>query len=236
MGWRAWSRRRKIVLGASAGWLALCLIGELTGREPALPGGTGPAVALLSAPIPVLGPVARHSWLLVRAPGESGWERWDLFENGTGPLGLVTRRPVGPSEAVADMGNGGSTVEWVMVGDPAAAFAVCLRREGPRYAARDHYRAWPGPNSNSFVDAMLRACDLARPMSATAIGKDYRGLVGVSVARERTGLQLETPLVGASLGLREGVEVHAFALTVGIDLWPPALLLPFGEGRFGFSP
>jgi hypothetical protein len=234
--WKAWSRRRRIVLGGSAGWLALCLVGELIAREPALPEGTRPAVALLSAPIPVLGPIARHSWLLVRAPGEPGWERWDLFENGSGPLGLVSRRPVGPSEAVADMGNGGSTVEWVMVGEAAADFAVCLRREGPRYAARDHYRAWPGPNSNSFVDAMLRACDLARPMSATAIGKDYRGLVGVSIARERTGVQLETPLVGASLGLREGVEVHAFALTVGIDLWPPAIVLPFGEGRFGFSP
>lgn len=233
-----WSRRRKIVLGSSAAWFALCLAGELTSEEPRLPSpGTGAAVALVSAPIPVLGPVARHSWLVVRAPGEETWERWDLFENGTGRHGLVTRQPVGSDDgALADMGNGGSTVEWVVEGDEAAAFATCIRREGPRYPARERYRAWPGPNSNSFVDAMLRACRLARPMSATAIGKDYRGLIGVSVARERTGAQLETPLIGASLGLREGVEVHAFALTVGVDLWPPALLFPAGDGRFGFAP
>lgn len=230
-----WSRRRKVVLGAGAGWLALCLVGELTAREPALP-GAGPAVALLSAPIPVLGPVARHSWLVVRADGETGWERWDLFEDGAGPLGLVTRRLVGDEGARADMGSGAATVEWVVEGETAAAFAGCIRREAPRYPARDRYRAWPGPNSNSFIDAMLRACDLARPMSATAIGKDDRGLVGASITREGTGVQLETPLVGASLGLREGVELHTFALTVGVDLWPPALLVPFGEGRFGFAP
>ncbi len=231
-----WSRRRTIVLAASGGWLALCLVGELTAREPALPGGAGPAVALVSAPIPVLGPIARHSWLVVRAPGEAGWERWDLFENGSGPFGLVTRREVDAAGALDDMGNGRATVEWVVVGGDAARFVPCLRRAGPTYPARDRYRAWPGPNSNSFVDAMLRACRLTRPMSATAIGKDFRGLLGVSLARERTGAQVETPLIGASLGLREGVEVHAFALTVGVDLWPPALLLPFGEGRFGFAP
>jgi len=231
-----WSRRRRIIACASGAWLAVCLVGELTSREPALPGGRGAAVALVGAPIPVLGPIARHSWLLVRAPGEERWERWDLFENGTGPLGLVSRRAVDADGALADMGNGGPTIEWVVEGDEAAAFTACLRRQGPRYPARDHYRAWPGPNSNTFIDAMLRTCDLARPMSATAIGKDHRGLVGVSLSRERTGAQLETPLVGASLGLREGVEVHALAFTIGIDLWPPAVLVPFGEGRFGFDP
>ena len=231
-----WSRRRKVIAGVSGGWLALCLVGELTAPDAVLPAGDQPAVALLSAPIPTIGAIARHSWLVVRAPGESGWERWDLFENGSGPLGLVSRRPIDLAGARADMGNGASTVEWVVEGERAAGFAACLRREGPRYPSRDHYTAWPGPNSNSFVDAMLRACRLTRPMNGTAIGKDYRGLVGVSISRERTGAQLETPLFGASFGLREGVEVHALALTVGVDLWPPAVLLPFGDGRFGFAP
>lgn len=232
----AWSRRRRIALGASAVWLSVCLVGELVSQEARLPPPTGPAVALVSAPIPALGAIARHSWLVVRAAGEEGWERWDLFENGSGPLGLVTRREVTADGALADMGNGRSLVEWVIEGDEAESFTACLRHEAPGYPERERYSAWPGPNSNSFIDAMLRTCDLARPMSATAIGKDYRGLIGVSIAREKTGVQLETPLVGASLGLREGVELHAFAFTVGVDLWPPALLLPAGDGRFGFAP
>ena len=234
MGW--WTRRRRIVAGVSGGWLALCLVGEITADQPALPAGAGAVVALFSAPVPRIGLIARHSWLVVRAPGESGWERWDLFENISGPLGLVSRVAVDAAGASGDMGNGASTIEWVVEGERAAAFVACLRREGPRYPARERYTAWPGPNSNSFIDAMLRDCGLARPMSGTAIGKDYRGLLGVSIARERTGVQLETPLVGASLGLCEGVEVHALAFTVGVDLWPPAVLLPVGDGRFGFAP
>ena len=232
----AWSRRRWIAVGASAGWIALCVIGEVVSVEPALPGGNRAAAALLSAPIPALGAIARHSWLVVRPQGEASWQRWDLFDNATGATAHVVGRPVGDEGARADMGNGASTVEWVIEGEAADDFAACVNREAPRYAARDDYQAWPGPNSNSFIDDLLRTCELARPMSATAIGKDWRGIVGVSIARERTGAQLETPLVGASLGLREGIEVHLLALTVGVDLWPPALLVPFGDGRIGFSP
>ncbi len=232
----AWSRRRWIALGAGAGWFVLCLIGEIVSDEPALPGGKRAAAALLSAPIPALGPIARHSWLIVRAEGQEGWQRWDLFDNASGATGHVVGRPADDRGARDDMGNGAAKVEWVVEGAEADAFAACVNREAPRYAARGDYQAWPGPNSNSFIDDLLRTCELARPMSATAIGKDWRGIIGVSVARERTGGQLETPLIGASLGLREGIEVHLLALTVGIDLWPPALLVPFGDGRFGFSP
>lgn len=229
----AWSRRRRVAAVAGGLWLVLCTIGEITAEDKRLPGGTGPAAALLSAPIPRLGLIARHTWLVVRAAGEDRWQRWDLFtEDGGGPLGHVATRFDGPED---DMGAGPSRVEWVIEGEEAAGLAACVRREAPRYADRVRYRAWPGPNSNTFVDAMLRTCEIARPMTGTAVGKDWRGWIGGSLTRERTGLQLETPLVGASAGLREGVEVHSFGLTVGVDLWPPALIVPFGEGRFGFE-
>lgn len=231
-----WSRRRWIAVGAVTAWIALCTVGEIVSEAPALPEGSRAAAALLTAPIPLLGPIARHSWLVVRGDGDGSWQRWDLFDNANGPTGHVVGRAVDAAGAVDDMGNGAAAVEWVIEGAEAARFAACVNREAPRYGARERYQAWPGPNSNSFIDHLLRTCELARPMSATAIGKDWRGIIGVSVARERTGAQLETPLVGASLGLREGIEVHVLALTVGVDLWPPALLLPFGDGRFGFSP
>ena len=50
-----------------------------------------------------------------------------------------------------------------------------------------------------------------------------------------TGFQIETPLVGLKLGLTEGIEIHVLALTVGIDWWPPAIILPLGGGRVGFA-
>ncbi len=46
------------------------------------------------------------------------------------------------------------------------------------------------------------------------------------------GVQLESAAVGVKAGPRDGVEVHLLALTVGGDVWPPAVKTPFG--RVGF--
>jgi hypothetical protein len=37
------------------------------------------------------------------------------------------------------------------------------------------------------------------------------------------------------LGLTEGVELHLFGMAFGIDLWPPAFIVPIGPGRLGFE-
>ena len=60
-------------------------------------------------------------------------------------------------------------------------------------------------------------------------------MIGAGISSERTGVQLETPLVGLKIGLREGIEVHVIGLAFGIDLWPPAIILPLGPGRIGFA-
>ncbi len=137
----AWSRRRWIAVGASAGWIALCVVGEIVSEEPALPRGQHAAAALLSAPIPALGSIARHSWLVVRTDGEAGWRRWDLFDNVNGPVGHVVGRAVDDAGARDDMGNGAATIEWVIEGDEASELAACVDREAPRYPARGDYRA-----------------------------------------------------------------------------------------------
>jgi len=48
-------------------------------------------------------------------------------------------------------------------------------------------------------------------------------------------VQVETPVLGFKIGLKEGVEVHIIGLSFGIDLWPPALIVPWGSGRLGFA-
>ncbi len=72
-------------------------------------------------------------------------------------------------------------------------------------------------------------------LPATSVGKDWRGLVGAGLTSERTGVQLETPLLGLKVGLKEGIEVHVIGLSFGIDLWPPAIILPLGPGRLGVA-
>ena len=112
---------------------------------------------------------------------------------------------------------------------------ACLREHQSEYRPGRKYLPWPGPNSNTFVDSLLRRCRLRADLPATAIGKDYRGLVGVSRTSGGTGVQFESPVAGFKIGLKEGIEVHFFALVFGIDLWPPALIVPFGPGRLGFD-
>jgi hypothetical protein len=85
------------------------------------------------------------------------------------------------------------------------------------------------------VDTLLRACDLHADLPASAIGADYRGWLGVSWTSGGTGFQVESPVVGFKLGLTEGVEVHLLGLALGVDLWPPALIVPLGPGRIGFA-
>ena len=37
------------------------------------------------------------------------------------------------------------------------------------------------------------------------------------------------------LGLKEGIELHVIGLSIGIDFWPPAIIVPLGPGRIGFA-
>ena len=146
------------------------------------------------------------------------------------------------------MGGGGETdapfdnppyvepiLHGVWRGAAAERAIACLAREAPPWLAALDYRGWPGPNSNTFGDVMLRRCDLHASLPATAIGKDWRGWVGASWTSEGTGVQVEAAGFGLRVGLFEGVEVHALGLAFGVDLWPPALIVPLGGGRLGFA-
>lgn len=203
-------------------------------RKVELPRDRGATAAVLSFTLlhPLDG-IARHAWFAVRDAGESRWERWEIgsYSGSTGPYawGHVHRNLGGPIQ--------GSNVRLhgILRGKRARRFIACLRKESPEYEHRELYVPWPGPNSNTYVDVMMRRCGFRAELPATAIGKDYRGIAGVSVTSGGTGLQLETPLVGLRVGLTEGVQVHIFGFTVGIDWWPPALIVPIGDGRLGFD-
>lgn len=199
-----------------------CVIAQ---RPVRVPGGDDAVVLLGSSALgPPLDHLARHPWLAVRKAGQGSWYRWEVGGSPTG----------GPIEDHG--GTGGDVrVHAVWRGADAERAIACLEREGPPWLAALRYRAWPGPNSNTFVDVMLRRCGLRASLPATSIGKDYRGAIGVSWTSEGTGFQIETWLVGLRLGLKEGVEVHVLGLALGIDLWPPAIILPLGPGRLGFD-
>jgi Protein of unknown function (DUF3750) len=99
------------------------------------------------------------------------------------------------------------------------------------------YRAWPGPNSNTFVSYIVRQTpEMGVSLPSTAIGKDWienGKLAGLS--ESKTGVQVSLfGLLGLTLGAREGIEVNLLGLSFGLDVLRPALKLPM-VGRVGMS-
>ena len=174
--------------------------------------------------------VARHSWIvanIVERPGHARYRRYQWL---------------GKAEATDSdnpfdyFGSGAVAIHGVVSGDPAkiAETIACLERETKRYADAN-CGCWPGPNSNTFADGLIRACGLGIELPATAIGKDYRGPVGASITEGRTGVQLETWLGGLKIGAKEGVAADLAGLPLGVHFWPPGIDLPFNPGRIGLD-
>lgn len=127
------------------------------------------------------------------------------------------------------------TIMFEARGEKAAKIISQLKPLIEKYPFKDQYRVWPGPNSNTFISYLIRNIDeLDIELPATAIGKDYFGdSKFVSNSASNTGFTLSAyGVLGLSLGAAEGIEFNLFGLHFGIDLWAPALKLPF-IGRVG---
>ena len=231
------NRRNGYLATASAVALVLalgsCVIGK---RSLTLPSNEQATVVVGSSALsePLDG-IARHPWIGLREAGGEEWERWEVMCcPDSSPHSTVKQSNLSP---LSDYGGGGRDVRLhgVWTGKRAERAIACVREKAPQYPHRNRYLAWPGPNSNTFVDHLMRACGLHASLPAPSIGKDYRGLIGASFTSGGTGIQIETPLVGVRIGLKEGIELHLFSFAVGIDFWPPALIVPIGPGRIGFD-
>jgi len=207
--------------------LLLCASCAVLPHSLDMPANDETTVALLTGSLghPLDG-IARHPWFAVRKRGEADWHVYEVGGGGTED---------DPFRHHSQYLN--PQVEHVWRGAEAERAAACIEREagGVKDYIEEHYIFYPGPNSNTFGDVVLRKCDLHASLPSTSVGKDWRGLIGGGVTSEGTGLQVETPVLGVKIGLKEGVEVHIIGLSFGIDLWPPALIVPFGSGRLGFA-
>jgi hypothetical protein len=200
-----------------------CIVGK---RSLTMPSNDETTVALLTGGLPrPMEDVARHPWFAVRHKGDTMWRTYEVRGGGEESDPFHTHPPY-----LDPMLHG------LWRGAEAERAAACIERVAPG-VQRDieaHY-SFPGPNSNTFGDVVLRRCKLSAALPATSVGKDWRGIIGAGITSERTGVQLETPIVGIKIGLKEGIEVHLIGLSFGIDLWPPAIILPLGPGRIGFA-
>ena len=170
-----------------------------------------------------------HSWVVYKRENATRWTRYDVVGWGN-PLRKDTWPPDGrwygnTPVAIADVS--GAEAEKLIPKIEAVA-------EDYAYARAGDYRIWPGPNSNSFTAAVLRAVpELGVALPANAVGRDFRD--GVYAGRTDSGTGFELNLngyAGIKIGWVEGVEVNLLGLVAGLDLRHPALKLP-GFGRIG---
>lgn len=221
-------------------WLSLPLRRRLRPRHaarPVLPPGEAAAIRLLAARTSgVRRLLAVHLWLVMKEPG-GAYERWDVVGRRarTGRIGLQ-RNVCPPDDSWA-----GHAPRLVLALDGAAAEQVlpALRAAIAAYPDRNGYRAWPGPNCNSFVAWLAREVPgLHASLPPLAIGKDYLGSHKL-LARtpSGTGWQLSLlGLAGITLAAGEGLELMLGGLVLGVGWRPWRLKLPLAGEIGGGDP
>lgn len=180
------------------------------------------------------GVFAVHTWIVVKPSGAPSFSRYEVLGFG--------------------VANGAPAVRVDRMGPDNYWFgarpALVLDRRGPEldpviakireavasYPYPREYRAWPGPNSNTFTAYVARRVpELGLALPANALGKDFLpGGAVFGAAPSGTGVQVSLfGLAGLLVALKEGIELNLLGLNIGIGFLPPGLKLP-GVGRLGF--
>jgi hypothetical protein len=172
---------------------------------------------------------AVHSWIVLKPANASEWTRYDVVG-----WGNPVRTNGWPADgrwfgnmpvAIADIS--GPEAEKLIPRIEDAVDAYRFNRAGD-------YRVWPGPNSNSFTAAILRAVpELGVALPPNAVGRDFRD--GFYAGRTDSGTGVELNLAGfaaVKFGWVEGIEIDLFGQVAGLDLRHPGVKLP-GFGRIG---
>jgi hypothetical protein len=175
---------------------------------------------------------AVHSWIVVKERNAQHYTRYDYTAWG---------EPIRINGFAADGRWFGSRPETITAADGEVADRMIpkIRAAVESYQPRSYgdYRAWPGPNSNTFVTAVLASVpELRATLPPTAIGKDfpYDGdMFGLTPSR--TGVRFTFDgYLGLTVGWVEGIELNFLGAVFGVDLRRPAIKLP-GLGRLGFG-
>ena len=175
---------------------------------------------------------AVHSWIVVKEKGALAYTRFDYTAWG---------EPIRINGFAADGRWFGGVPETIAAADGEAAERMIprIRAAVENFHPRSYgdYRAWPGPNSNTFVTAIMAVVpELQATLPPTAIGKDFP-YDGDMFGWTASGTGVRVTLggyLGLALGWVEGIEVNFLGAVFGLDLRRPAVKLP-GLGRLGFS-
>lgn len=202
------------------------------------PGKTSEAVIQVYAARAVAwrGTFAVHTWITVKPTGADRFTRYEVLGFGVSngaPAVRVDR--TGPdnywfgAEPSLILDRRGASVD---------ALIAQIRAAAASYPYPSEYRAWPGPNSNTFTAYVARQVpELQLELPSNAIGKDYLpGGALFAAAPSATGYQVSLfGVLGVMVARDEGFELNLLGFDIGFALKSPALKLP-GIGRVGMAP
>jgi hypothetical protein len=175
---------------------------------------------------------AVHTWIVVKERNASRYTRYDYTAWG---------EPIRVNGFAADGRWFGDMPQTIAAADGEAAASMIPRIqsaiEGYKLRSYGDYRAWPGPNSNTFVAAVMSVVpELRTALPPTAIGKDFPyGGEYFGITPSGTGIRATLGgYLGLTVGWVEGLEINFLGAVFGVDIRRPALKLP-GLGRLGVS-
>ena len=175
---------------------------------------------------------AVHTWIVVKERGAPRYSRYDYTAWGD---------PIRIDGFAADGKWFGALPEAIVSvdGKKAEKLIPKIRSvvENYEFRAYGDYNPWPGPNSNTFTQAVLDSVpELRSVLPPTAIGKTIHTAVnGLVLTPSSTGVFVSLGgYLGLTVGWVEGVELNFFGGVLGLDIRRPALKFP-GIGRLGMS-
>lgn len=178
------------------------------------------------------GALSVHSWIVIKRPGATEYERFDKVG-----WGNPVRRNAYPAD-----GNWYSNRPWLVhsiAGEDAARLIPQIDAAIASYPFNGFgdYRAWPGPNSNTFIAHILAQVPaIGVKLPANAVGRDYgSGLFDFHFAPAPPALSAGIAgVVGFSFDARSGAEMQLGGLVAGVNWREPGIILP-GSGLISFT-
>ena len=172
------------------------------------------------------GVVSVHSWIAVKASDELKYTRYEV---------IGWNRHHKPSYIVSSTGNAdyywyGYAPELIfeLSGDRANKLVDKINEAIRKYPYAKNYKAWPGPNSNTFIAYLVRQIpELDVDLPPTAIGKDFTDGFYLGDPPSNRGIQIGWGgFLGLILSPQEGLEINLGGAVYGFDFNDPALKLP----------
>ena len=131
-----------------------------------------PVVQLRAATLPFpLGLFAVHCWFVVVEP-DGGCQRWEVWQTPNAGGRSIGHLHCDLKPPEAGVGGGPSRIVAEWRGDPALRIRNVLQ-SAERYPFCTRYRAWPGPNSNTFVAWVLRTAGIEHRLGRQAWGRTF---------------------------------------------------------------